>query len=162
MLISAPVSASEVIFGKTIPFALLGMWYFPFTLAVAVFVFSVPLRGSLILLTIAAFFFVCSAVAIGTLISTFCQNQQQANLGSFLFLFPAIMFSGVMFPIENMPKGLQFLASIDPLSHYLFILRNIMLKGGDLRFVLLHIAYLLAIALVGGISSFKRFKTTLQ
>ncbi len=162
MLISAPVSTSEIIFGKTIPYVLLGMCNFPFTLAVAVFVFGVPLRGSLILLMTAALFFVCTAVAIGALLSSLCKNQQQANLASFLFMFPAIMFSGLMFPTENIPKALKFLAYIDPLSHYLSILRNIMLKGGDLQFVWTHIAFLTVIGVIAAFFSFRRFATTLQ
>ena len=162
MLISAPVKASEVLYGKTIPYILLGMCNMPVTLGVAVFVFKVPMRGPLLLLFLCAFFFVCTCVAIGTLISTVCRNQQQANLASFLFMFPAIMFSGLMFPVENMPRMLKFLAYLDPLSHYLSILRNIMLKGGDLQFVATHVLYLSAIAIAAGWLSYNRFTTTLD
>lgn len=162
MLISAPVKASEVIFGKTIPYVILGMCNMPITLAIAIFVFKVPMRGSLLLLIISAFFFVCTCVALGTLISTVCRNQQQANLASFLFMFPAIMFSGLMFPVENMPSVLKFIAYLDPLSHYLSILRNIMLKGGDYQFIGTHVVYLCGIAIVAGWCSFKRFNTTLD
>lgn len=77
-------------------------------------------------------------------------------------MFPAIMFSGLMFPIENMPNALKVLAYIDPISHYLAVLRNIMLKGGDIQLVLTHVLYLFATALVAGAVSFKRFKTNLE
>jgi ABC-2 type transport system permease protein len=63
------------------------------------------MRGSLLVLLIASFAFVCTAVAIGTLIATFARNQQQSMLGGFLFLFPAILLSGLMFPLENMPTS---------------------------------------------------------
>jgi ABC-2 type transport system permease protein len=161
MLISAPITPAEVILGKTIPYVVVGMCNFPITLFVATMLFNVPMRGSFLMLAAAAFFFVCTCVAIGTLISTICRNQQQANLGSFLFMFPAIMFSGLMFPIDNMPEGLKGVAYMDPLYHYLALLRNIMLKGGDLKFSLTHIFFLSLLA-IGAIGiSFRRFRTTL-
>jgi ABC-2 type transport system permease protein len=162
MLISAPVKPSEVIYGKTIPYILVGMTNFPLTLAVATVIFGVPMRGSFLLLLGSAFVFVCTSVAIGTLISTICRNQQQANLASFLFMFPAIMFSGLIFPIENMPTELKFVAYLDPLFHYLALLRNIMLKGGDLKFIGTHVLVLLMIGIASTVISFKRFHTTLQ
>ena len=162
MLISAPVSRSEVIYGKTIPYVILGMSNFPLILAVAVFVFQVPMRGSFPVLLLAAFAFVCTAVALGTLISTYCQNQQQATLGGFLFMFPMIMFSGLMFPVENMPSSIRWLSLIDPLSHYMGLLRNIMLKGGGANYVLTHITVLVLMAVVTVVASLRRFHTTLQ
>ncbi len=162
MLISAPVSRSEVIYGKTIPYLLVGMSNVPLILAVAVFVFRVPMRGSLVALFVAAFAFVCTAVALGTLISTFCRNQQQATLAGFLFIFPMIMVSGMMFPLENMPMSIRWLSALDPLAHYLGLLRNIMLKGGETDYVALHIFYLVLIAVVSVVASFRRFRTTLE
>lgn len=161
MLISAPVSPREVILGKTFPYILVGMANLPLTLAVAIFLFGVPMRGSFLLLAGATFFFVCTSVAIGTLISTVCLNQQQANLASFLFMFPAIMFSGLIFPIENMPDVLRPIAQIDPLYHYLALLRNIMLKGGDIGFVTQHVGILVLLGAVAIYFSFRRFSTTL-
>jgi ABC-2 type transport system permease protein len=162
MLISAPVSRSDVIFGKTIPYIILGMCDAPLVLAFAVFGFGVPMRGSFIVLMLVTLTFVCSTVAIGTLISTFANNQQQSILAGFLFLFPAILLSGVMFPIENMPDYLKWLSYLDPLSHYLFLLRNILLKGGELTFIFKHTAVLGLIAVVVIYLSFKRFQTTLR
>jgi len=162
MLISAPVSRSEIIYGKTIPYVILGMSNFPLILAVAVFIFQVPMRGSLLVLFLAVFAFVCTAVALGTLISTYCKNQQQASLAGFLFIFPMIMFSGLMFPVENMPTAIQWIAYFDPLTHYMGLLRNIMLKGGGASYVMTHIAILALMAVVTVIASFRRFHTTLQ
>lgn len=162
MLISAPVSRSEVIFGKTLPYVVIGMSNLPLILAVAVFVFRVPMRGSFLVLVGASFAFVCTTVAIGTLISTFCQTQQQASMAGFLFMFPAMLFSGLFFPIENIPAGMRWLASLDPLAHYLGLLRNIMLKGGDAHYVETHVAILTVMAVVSVIASFRRFRTTLQ
>lgn len=162
MLISAPVSKSEVIYGKTIPYVVLGMSNFPLILGVAVFVFGVPMRGNILMLSLSALAFVCTSVALGALISTFCKNQQQATLAAFLFLFPMIMFSGLFFPIENMPVYIQWLAGIDPLAHYLGLLRNIMLKGGGREFLLTHIGALAITALFTVFVSLRRFQTTLQ
>lgn len=162
MLISAPVSRSEVIYGKTVPYVILGMSNFPLILAVAVFVFHVPMRGSLAVLFIAAFAFVCTAVALGTLISTYCRNQQQAGLAGFLVMFPMLMFSGLMFPIENIPPSIRWLSGLDPLAHYMGLLRNIMLKGGGGQYIMNHIAVLVVMAVVTVIASFRRFHTTLE
>ncbi len=162
MLISAPVSRSEVIYGKTIPYIILGMSNLPLILAVAVSVFQVPMRGSLLILFAAALAFICTTVAMGTLVSTYCRNQQQATLAGFLFIFPMIMFSGMMFPLENMPAVLQWISYFDPLAHFLGLLRNIMLKGGETTYVVTRIAYLAVLALVTVIASFRRFHTTLE
>ena len=161
MLISAPISSVEVIYGKTIPYVVLGMSNFPLILMVAVFAFGVPMRGNLLVLLASALTFVCTAVAMGTLISTYCKNQQQATLAGFLFMFPMIMFSGMMFPLENMPPVLRWVAYLDPLSHYMGLLRNIMLKGGGTEYVLTHISVLGTMAVVVVFLSFKRFHTTL-
>jgi ABC-2 type transport system permease protein len=162
MLISAPVSRSEVIFGKTIPYVVIGMTNLPLILSVAVFLFHVPMRGSLTAMVLATFAFVCTTVAMGTLISTFCDNQQQASMGGFLFMFPAIMFSGLIFPIENMPASVRWMAFVDPLAHYLSLLRSIMLRGGDPRTLAYHMGALVALAAAAGAASFKRFHTTLS
>lgn len=162
MLISAPVSKSEVIYGKTVPYVVIGMTNLPLILSVAVFVFHVPMRGSFVALIVATLAFVCTTVAVGTLLSTFCANQQQASMAGFLFMFPAIMFSGLMFPIENMPVGVQWLAFIDPLAHYLSLLRNIMLKGGDAQTIGWHVGALALLAVASGLASFRRFHTTLS
>ncbi|MBH2006270.1 MAG: ABC transporter permease [Myxococcaceae bacterium] len=143
------------------PYILLGMLNFPFILALAVFVFKVPMRGSFIALLIAAFAFVCTAVASGTLISTFCKNQQQATLAAFLFMFPMIMFSGLMFPIENMPIYLQWLSTLDPLTHFIGLLRNILLKGGGTEYIIYHLCVLFILAILSIGFSLKRFRTTL-
>jgi len=162
MLISAPLTGREIVLGKTIPFLILGLTQFPLILSIAVFVFHVPERGSLIVLLLATIAFVLTTVAMGTLISTFCRNQQQASLATFLFLFPAIMFSGLMFPIENMPTYVQWISYIDPIAHYLGLLRNIMLKGGESYYVTTRIGILLLLAVVSIVVSLKRFRTTLQ
>jgi len=161
MLISAPISSREIISGKTIPYVILGISNFPLVLAVAHFIFKVPIRGSILMLFITAFVFICMAVALGTLVSTFCKNQQQATLAGFLFLFPMIMLSGLMFPIENMPNLLKWAAYMDPLYHYIGLLRNIMLKGGGMSYIVVHTTILIIMAIITLVFSLYRFRVTL-
>jgi len=162
MLVSAPVSATEVVLGKTLPYVVLGFAQVPLILAVAVFGFGVPMRGSLLMVFVASGAFICTTVSIGTLISTLASNQQQSTMAGFLFLFPAILLSGLMFPIENMPDVMKWAAYADPLAHYLGLLRNIMLKEGEVQYMLVHIAVLIAMAVVLMTVSFRRFHTSLQ
>jgi ABC-2 type transport system permease protein len=161
MLIAAPVKTYEVILGKTVPYVVLGMSNIPLILAVAVFVFGVPMRGSLLVLAVAALLFVCTTVAIGTFISTTARTQQQSMMGGFLFLFPAIQLSGMMFPLENMPFFMKMVAYLNPLTYFLELLRNIMLKGGETSVILSHLLYLAVFGTVVTWISFRRFRTTL-
>jgi ABC-2 type transport system permease protein len=161
MLISAPVTAWEIIYGKTVPYIILGMSNFPLILAVAYFVFDVPVRGSFVMLFSATFIFICMAVAAGLFLSTLCKNQQQATLASFIIIFPMVMMSGLMFPIENMPLLLKWFAYLDPLYHYIGLLRNILLKGGGMGYFITHILMLCCLAMITMYVSLKRFHTTI-
>lgn len=161
-LISAPVKSWEIILGKTVPFVLLGLTELPLILLVAVLGFGVPMRGPLLFILVAGFFFVLTTVSIGTLISTLAKNQQQAMLGGLLFLFPAILLSGLMFPIENMPDYMRWITMLNPLTHFIALLRNILLKGGDLHFFLVHTGMLMGLSMVGIFFAFSRFKTRLS
>ena len=162
MLISAPVSRTELILGKTLPYVIIGMADLPLLLPVSVLAFHVPLRGSIASLFLSTLLFVTTVVAIGLLMSTFCGNQQQAAMGSFLFMFPAIMFAGIIFPIENMPASVQIFAAIDPLSHYLILLRDIMLQGSSISLLDRHVLSLAGIAGASVAASYARFKTALR
>jgi len=128
-IIAAPVGRLEIILGKTVPYVIIGLVDGMFIILTGMLIFGVPLRGSLPLLALATFIFVCTTVSIGTLISTFAANQQQAMMGAFLFLFSANLLSGMMFPIENMPLPVRTIAYLNPLKYYISIMRNIMLKG---------------------------------
>lgn len=160
-LISAPVHPEEVLLGKTIPYVLLGLSNIPLIMAVAVFIFDLPLRGSLWWLLLSSIVFVFCTVGIGLLISTLAKNQQQSMMGGFLFLFPAMLLSGLVFPIENMPWAIRIFSYFNPLTYFIEILRNITLKGGDARLILFNVAVLSAMAVFVIFVSWRRFKTTL-
>ncbi len=127
-----PIRPVEFILGKTVPFALIGFFDMSLVTAVAVFGFDVPIRGSLLLLFFATGLFILSSLGVGLLISTISRTQQQAMMTMFLYFFPAILLSGFMFPIANMPPLIQWLTYINPMRYFLVIIRSIFLKGAGL------------------------------
>jgi ABC-2 type transport system permease protein len=97
--------------------------------AVGVFWFAVPIQGSLALLFVATALYLMSTLGIGLLISTMSRTQQQAMMSAFFFYFPAVLLSGFMFPIANMPQVVQWLTYLNPLRYFLVVVRGIFLKG---------------------------------
>lgn len=161
-IVSAPLSDSEILLGKTLPFILLGLVVAALVVTAAYFVFGVPVRGPLWQFAAASFVFVVTTVSVGTSISTIARSQQQAMLGGFMFLFPAILMSGVMYPVENMPPAVIAFAYLDPLMYFMRLLRNIMLKGGDLHVFWVNIGALALMAAAAGGLAYNRFRQTLN
>ena len=161
-LLSSPASTTEILMGKSLPYVALGMADVPLVIGVAVFGFGVPMRGSFWVLFLCAFVFMCNTVALGILLSTFTKNLQQSAMGAFLFIFPAINLSGVLYPVENMPLVLKFMAYLDPLQYFVTLLRNIMLKGGDLHVFWTNIGALALMAVFAATLAYKRFRQTLN
>lgn len=129
-LIVSPVTRSELMAGKLLPYVAIGYVQVTIVLLVARLVFDVPLRGSLGLLYLLAFAFIASVLAVGLVFSTIAKNQQQAMQLSFFYLLPNILMSGFAFPWEGMPRPAQWLSQMLPLTHFLRIVRAILLKGG--------------------------------
>jgi ABC-2 type transport system permease protein len=161
-IVSAPLSNTEILLGKTIPFVLLGLGVTALTLLAAYFIFSVPVRGPLWQLGLGALVFIITTVSIGTSISTIARNQQQAMLGGFMFLFPAILMSGIMYPVENMPPAIVAAAYLDPLFYFMRLLRGVMLKGGDAYVFWTNLGALALMALAAGALAYNRFRQTLD
>jgi ABC-2 type transport system permease protein len=128
-LMVAPFRTHEILLGKMIPPILIGFTHITVYVLAAVFLFEVPLRGSLPLLYGSALFFLASVVGIGLFISSLCATQQQAILGTFLFVAPATLLSGFATPIDNMPTWLQPVTLVDPLRYFLVVTRGIFLKA---------------------------------
>lgn len=124
-----PITPGEFILGKTVPFAAIGFADVLLITLVAVFWFQVPIRGSLLLLFVATGLYIMTTLGIGLIISTVSSTQQQAMMSTFFFYFPAVLLSGFMFPIANMPVAVQWLTYGNPLRYFLVILRGIFLKG---------------------------------
>jgi len=160
-LIAAPVERWEIFVGKTLPYMILGIADVPLLVALGVSGFQVPLRGPLWALFLAAAVFVGTTVCVGTLISTFAKNQQQAMMGGFLFLFPAIQLSGVMAPIENIPGAFAPFSWINPLRFFVSLTRQVMLKGTIGSFYWTNLGALALLGLIAAAASVRRFRRTL-
>lgn len=147
-LLVSPLRPLELILGKTIPFALIGLFDLGLISAVAILHFGVPFRGSALLLLLAAVLFLFCALGIGLLISTLSKTQQEAFLSSFLIFMPAMLLSGFMFPVTSMPKFFQVLTLVNPLRHFLEIVRGTFLKGVGFADVTHQLGALAAIGIV--------------
>jgi ABC-2 type transport system permease protein len=132
-LMVAPLRTHEILLGKMIPPMLIGMVHITLFVLATVFIFEVPLRGSLALLYVSAAVFLAAVVGVGLFISSLCATQQQAILGAFLFFAPSALLSGFATPIENMPAWLQPLTLINPLRHFLVVTRGVFLKAMPLE-----------------------------
>jgi ABC-2 type transport system permease protein len=124
-----PIRSWELIVGKTLPFALIGLLDVVMIALIGVFWFEIPLRGNPLVLLCGAVLFLVSSVAIGLFISTISSTQQQAEISTFFFTMPAFVLSGFAFPIDNMPGWIQPLTYTIPLRYFLVIIRGVFLKG---------------------------------
>ncbi len=124
-----PIRQSEFILGKMLPFALIGFADVVLVTVIAAYWFDVPIRGSLLLLFGATSLYLMSTLGIGLLISTISRTQQQAMMSAFFYYFPAMLLSGFVFPIANMPETVQWLTYLNPLRYFLVIIRGVFLKG---------------------------------
>jgi ABC-2 type transport system permease protein len=127
-----PMRSWELMLGKTLPFALFGLFDVMMIALIGIFWFEVPLRGNPLVLLLGAVLFLMSSVAIGLFISTICTTQQQAQISTFFFSMPAFTLSGFAFPIENMPEWIQYLTYVNPLRYFLVIVRGVFLKANGL------------------------------
>jgi len=124
-----PIRSWELIIGKTLPFALMGLFDVIMIALIGVTWFEVPLQGAPLVLLLGAVLFLVSSVAIGLFISTICSTQQQAQISTFFFAMPAFILSGFAFPLENMPEWIQYLTYANPLRYFLVIIRGVFLKA---------------------------------
>lgn len=128
-LMVSPCTPTEIIFAKIVPAVLMGLLLGCVMLAAGVFLFQIPFHGSLLLLMGCLVLFILSIVGIGLMISSICETQQQAILGTFTVGVPAVLVSGFATPVENMPRALQWIAEVIPLKHYLIIVQGSFLKA---------------------------------
>ena len=160
-LMVTPITPIELILGKTLPFAVVSFFQMTFVAAVGVYWFHIPIKGSLPLLVVGTAVYLLSVLGIGLFISTVTHNQQQAMMATMLFIMPAIMLSGFMFPIENMPRIFQYLTYINPLRYFLVIIRGIFLKGNGFAILWPQMAALLSLGIVIIALSSLRFRKRL-
>ncbi|HEX3626917.1 MAG TPA: ABC transporter permease [Verrucomicrobiae bacterium] len=161
-LLSTPVHPGEVIVGKIVPYIGVGYIQVFLILLAAKFLFDVPMIGSITLLLIMTFLFIVANLAVGITFSTIAKNQLQAVQMAFFFFLPSLLLSGYMFPFRGMPDWAQYLGECLPLTHYLRVVRGILLKGNGLAEIapdLWPIALFLIIMLGIGV---KRYRQTLD
>jgi ABC-2 type transport system permease protein len=131
-LMVTPIRPIELILGKMIPFALMGLADLGLVVAGAILIFNIPFRGNVLLLLVCALLFLMTSLGAGLFISTVSHTQQQAVMSSFFFSMPAFMLSGFTFPIRNMPPAIRALAYVNPVYYFMEIVRGIFLKGAGL------------------------------
>jgi ABC-2 type transport system permease protein len=131
-LMVTPMRPIELMLGKTLPFALVGLVDLVMVTAGALLIFRVPFRGSFLLLLFSATMFLLTSLGAGLFLSTISHTQQQANMASFFFSSPAFMLSGFNFPIRNMPMVVQYLTYLNPLRYFMEIVRGVFLKGAGI------------------------------
>lgn len=142
-----PIRSWELMVGKTVPFAMIGLLDVFMIALIGVFWFEVPLRGNPLVLLLGAVLFLTSSVGIGLFISTISTTQQQAQISTFFFSMPAFTLSGFAFPIENMPEWIQYLTYANPLRYFLVIIRGVFLKANGLDILW---PQMLALGILGG------------
>jgi ABC-2 type transport system permease protein len=161
-LLSTPARPAEVMIGKIIPYIMVGYIQVFLILIAAKFLFVVPVVGSVPLLLVLTFFFIAANLAVGITFSTIAKNQLQAVQMAFFFFLPSLLLSGYMFPFRGMPVWAQDIGEVLPLTHYLRVVRGILLKGNGLAEItpeLWPIALFLLVMLAIGI---KRYRQTLD
>ena len=161
-LLSMPIKPVEVMFGKIVPYVIVGFVQATLIIGIGVLLFGVPILGSLLTLALLSTLFITTNLAIGYTFSTIVQNQLQAMQLSMMFFLPSILLSGFMFPFAGMPIWAQYIGEGLPLTHYVRIVRAIMLKGATLANVQTDAIALLALTLVAMTIAVTRFRRTLD
>ncbi len=135
-LMVTPLRPLEILLGKAIPGIIIGLLEATLIIALMVWIFDIPLRGSLPALYLGILLFLIATVGVGLMISSIAVTQQQAILGAFLFIVPAVILSGFTTPIANMPEVVQWLTYLDPLRYFLVIVRGVTLEGDGFALLL--------------------------
>ena len=158
-LLVTPMKIWELLFSKIIPYIVVGYVQVFISIIVGIFVFNMPFLGSITLFYFLTFFYVVASLSLGIMISCFAQNQTQALQMSVFIILPSVLLSGFVLPLESMPLGFRYLGECLPITYYISLSRQIILKGGGLAYVwrdtLALIAYI-AVMFTASILMFKR------
>jgi ABC-2 type transport system permease protein len=158
-LLSMPIKPVEVMFGKIIPYVIVGFVQASLIVGIGVLLFGVPILGSVLLLAALTTLFITTNLSIGYTFSTIVQNQLQAMQLSMMFFLPSILLSGFMFPFAGMPVWAQYIGEGLPLTHYIRIVRAIMLKGAgpaNLQYDTIALVALMLLAMTIAVTRFRR------
>ena len=161
-LLSMPTRPVEVLVGKIVPYILVGYIQLFLILVAARFLFHVPMVGNIVLLLAVSFVFITGNLAMGISFSTIAKNQRQALQMSYYFFLPSVLLSGFMFPFRGMPHWAQVLGELLPLTHFLRIVRGIVLKGNGFADVMLQLWQIALFAVFAVTIGVKRYRRTLD
>jgi ABC-2 type transport system permease protein len=161
-LLATPVRPLEVMLGKIVPYIVVGYVQVVVILTAAKFLFHVPMVGSLLLLSTVLVLFIATNLAIGFTFSTLAKSQMQAMQMTMFFFLPSMLLSGFMFPFRGMPDWAQVLGEVFPLTHFLRIVRGIMLKGAQFHEIAPNVWPLALILLVVSVAALTRYQRTLD
>jgi ABC-2 type transport system permease protein len=162
LLIATPVSRSELMVGKVLPYAGIGLVQTTLVLLLGLWLFQVPIRGSVLDVYVAAILLIVANLSLGLLISTKARSQFQAMQMTFFVFLPSILLSGFMFPFAGMPKPVQWLAEVLPLTHFLRMIRGVMLRGAGLADLWPEVLALVAFTAVMMTAAIARFRKRLD
>ncbi|MBE2261279.1 MAG: ABC transporter permease [Burkholderiaceae bacterium] len=158
-LLSTPATPLEVMTGKIVPYILIGLIQVTLILLAARWIFNVPMHGSLLLLYAVVLLFICANLTLGITFSSIARNQLQAMQMTFFFFLPSILLSGFMFPFLGMPGWAQAVGNVLPLTHFLVLVRGILLKGNGVATLWPHvwpILLFMSVVLALGLKTFRR------
>jgi len=161
-LLATPVRPGEVMAGKIIPYIIVGYVQVTIILLAARLLFGVPMVGSLALLSVVLVLFMAANLAVGFTFSTLARNQMQAMQMTFFFFLPSMLLSGFMFPFRGMPEWAQWLGEILPLTHFLRVVRGILLKGNGTAEIVPDLWPIAAFLLAAAIIALKRYRETID
>ncbi len=161
-LLATPVRPIEVMAGKIAPFIIVGYVQVILILLAAKLIFGVPIVGSLVLLSVAVIVFIAANLAVGFTFSTIAKNQLQAMQMTFFFFLPSLLLSGFMFPFRGMPQWAQVIGEALPLTHFLRIVRGILLKGNGVAEIMPELWPIGLFVLVAGTIALRRYRQTLD
>ena len=159
LLINTPVSATQLMIGKVVPYIVIGLIQLALIMAVGDLLFSVPVRGSIFELYIAASFFIAANLALGLFVSTVARTQFQAMQMTFFFLMPSILLTGFVFPFDGMPQVIQYIGEALPNTHFIRLTRGIMLRDAslfELRQELLALGIFAVVAMTAAVLRFSK------
>lgn len=155
-----PITRGQFIAGKLLPFWFLALVTFTIGLAIAKFVFGVPMRGSLLLVYVAAAVYLVVALGIGLWISTITRTQQQTMFVSFFIMMIYLLMSGLFTPLESMPVWAQYLAELNPVKHFVLIMRDVLVRGADARAIALPLGVLGVMGVVVLSGAIRQYRKT--
>ncbi len=161
-LLALPARPVEVMVGKILPYSLIGIVQTCVVLGAAMGIFQVPFTGALVTLAAGVALFILANLALGFTFSTIAKTQMEAMQLTFFFFLPSILLSGFMFPFRGMPEWAQWLGEVLPLTHFLRIVRGVMLKGSQLADVYPELAAIVAFMAIMGVVAMLRYRRTLD